>query len=239
MNQFSAGAVLARSVGIWAKNLVPFIVISLIANIPALLYTWLAGGSVQGVKTWSSAIGIVGLLTGNIATGAIVYGVLMQLRGQAASIGHCISVGVGRMFPIIGVAICAGLAVGVGFVLLIVPGLIVMTMLYVAVPVAVVERPGVFASLNRSSQLTEGNRWPVFGVVFVQLLVTIGISYLFNRQMMGSVTSLGELRTYMMVSQLIGVVLGSLAAVFTAVCYHDLKSSKEGVGVEQLLAVFS
>jgi hypothetical protein len=239
MNRFSVGAVLARSGGIWIKNLVPFVIIALIANIPALLYTWVASGSVEGYKTWTNVIGSVGSLTGNLAAGAIIYGVLMQLRGEAASVGRCITVGLGRMFPILGVAICAGLAAGLGFVLLVIPGLIVLTVLFVAVPVAVVERPGVFQSLSRSGDLTAGHRWAVFGVVFVQWLLTMGVTFVISTAMARGVTTLGDLRVFMMVTELVGVVTASLAAVFTAVCYHDLKLAKEGGGVEQLLAVFS
>jgi hypothetical protein len=239
MNDFSAGAVLSRSLGIWIKNLIPFAIIALLAHIPTLLYTWVAGATISGFKTWTSVDGLVATLCGNIATGAIVYGVFMQLRGDPASLGRCISVGLSRMFPILGVAICAGLAAGVGFILFIVPGLIVLTVLYVAVPVAVVERPGVFASLSRSGDLTKGYRWAVFGVAFVQFLLTGGLAFLLNRTLFAHVASMGELRNMMMVSQLVGAILASLGAVFTAVCYHDLKVAKEGVSIDQLVAVFS
>jgi len=239
MNEFNVGSVLSRSVGIWLKNLVPFVIIALVAHAPVLVYTYIAGESLTGIKTWSILVSFIALLCGNIATGAIVYGVLMQLRGEPASIGRCIAVGLGRMFPILGVAIASGLAVGLGVLLLIIPGLIVLTMLYVAVPVAVVERPGVFASLNRSGDLTKGNRWNVFAVVVVQGIITLGLSYVLNKTVFADPTSLGELRTYMMVSQTVTTVLASLSAVFAAVCYHDLKLTKEGATIEELVSVFS
>ncbi len=46
-------------------------------------------------------------------------------------------------------------------------------MFYVAVPVSVIEKPGVFASLSRSAKLTgRGSRWQILGLVL--LVVVIG-----------------------------------------------------------------
>src|SRR5260221_138268 len=80
---------------------------------------------------------------------------------------------------------------------------------------------------------------PVFIIVFGQSLLTIGPAYLINKSLLSSATSMSELRTNMMLTQLIGAVLASLPAVFAAVCYHDLKRAKEGVGIDQLVSVFS
>jgi len=57
---------------------------------------------------------------------------------------------------VIGVALLEMLAIVGGFLLLVVPGIIVSLMLMVAVPVAIIERPGVMASLKRSAALTKG-----------------------------------------------------------------------------------
>src|SRR5438552_4856256 len=59
-------------------------------------------------------------------------------------------------WPLVGVSILFGIAVGVGFVLLIIPGLILLTIWSVVAPVTVVERPGVFAAFGRSRQLVRG-----------------------------------------------------------------------------------
>ena len=71
------------------------------------------------------------------------------------------------------VSLLFGLAVGLGFVLLIVPGLILMTIWAVVAPVMVIERPGVFAAFGRSRALVRGQGVPVFGVVIVVLLLSL------------------------------------------------------------------
>ena len=47
----------------------------------------------------------------------------------------------------------------VGFVFLIVPGLILLVIWSVVAPVMVLERPGIFAAFGRSRQLVHGNGW--------------------------------------------------------------------------------
>ncbi len=50
-------------------------------------------------------------------------------------------------------------------------------MLYVAVPVCVIEKQGVIASLSRSRALTKGYRWQIFGLFL--LVMVIGFIGLF------------------------------------------------------------
>ena len=71
------------------------------------------------------------------------------------------------------VSLLFGLAVGLGFLLLIVPGLILMTIWAVVAPVVVIERPGMFAAFGRSRALVRGQGVPVFGVVIVVLLLSL------------------------------------------------------------------
>lgn len=82
------------------------------------------------------------------------------------------------LLPLFGAGIVIGLGAGFGFLLLVVPGLYLVTIWAVAAPVIVVERRGVFDALGRSRQLVRGNGWPVLGVLVVTLLITavVGIS---------------------------------------------------------------
>jgi hypothetical protein len=82
--------------------------------------------------------------------GAVTYGVVQVLRGRTMSIAQAGAIAVRRFLPLIGVAILVGLLFWLGIVLLIVPGLIVYAMYYVAAPVCIAEQAGVGASLSRS-----------------------------------------------------------------------------------------
>jgi hypothetical protein len=66
--------------------------------------------------------------------------------------------------------------VGIGFILLIVPGLILLVRWAVVAPVTVLERPGIFAAFGRSRELVRGNGWAVFGVIMLVYLAALVVS---------------------------------------------------------------
>jgi hypothetical protein len=77
------------------------------------------------------------------------------------------------LMPLIGAGLVTAIGIVFGFILLIVPGLYLLTIWAVTAPVIVVERRGVFDALGRSRQLVRGNGWPVFGAVLVAALIGI------------------------------------------------------------------
>ena len=79
-------------------------------------------------------------------------------------------------WPLAAVSILVGLGIAVGFILLIIPGLILMVIWSVVAPVTVLERPGVFAAFGRSRELVRGNGWNVFGVIVVVFLSVVVVS---------------------------------------------------------------
>jgi hypothetical protein len=54
-----------------------------------------------------------------------------------------------------------GIGVAIGLILLIVPGLIVLTWWAVVAPVIVIERAGIIEAFGRSRRLVDGNGWIV------------------------------------------------------------------------------
>jgi hypothetical protein len=80
------------------------------------------------------------------------------------------------LVPLIAVSILAGLGIGIGFILLIVPGLFLLTFWSVVAPVTVIERPGVFAAFGRSWDLVRGHGWQVFGTVVLVFLLVFAAS---------------------------------------------------------------
>ena len=64
--------------------------------------------------------------------------------------------------------------------LLIVLGLVVATIWFVAIQAVVVERLSVFESLRRSQELVRGNFWRVFGVMLCVILFSLGACLLYT-----------------------------------------------------------
>ena len=92
-----------------------------------------------------------------------------------SSVGELISAAMPSLLSLIVFAIFAGILIAIGFVLLIIPGLILMTIWSVGAPAIVAERLWAFDAFGRSYDLVRGQAWRVFGVivsVFLILLVT-------------------------------------------------------------------
>ncbi len=126
------------------------------------------------------------------------------------------------LLPLIAAGFVAGIAIGFGFILLIVPGLILLTIWAVFAPAIVLERAGVFRSLGRSRELVSGNGWQVFGVIVIIWLIAIGVSLLFSA--IGAVIAdfVGRL-----ILDYIGTVLTApLTALTAAVLYFNLRTAK-------------
>lgn len=237
MNQFSVGGVLSRSFSIWIKNLIPFFILEGLVLTPALGLLIMARSGKIPVTSQGDALMItLALLAATVifqfvATGALTYGVFQQLRGEHASIGRCIAVGFSRMLPIIFVGLVSGLLIGLGFLALIIPGLILMCMFYVAVPASVVEKPGIFGAIRRSADLTKGYKGSIFGVIFILWIIGLVVGFV-NEALKDDLT------VYLVFNVLAQILLSALGSVTNAVVYHDLRAVKEGVAVEELAKVF-
>lgn len=237
---FGVGTVLSRSFPIWIRNLVPFTVLSLVVYSPLIIYSFLTflGGEVS--EDAESRYNIISTLAGRvldlIVTGAVVYGVFQQVRGQPAGLGDCIRVGFSRLLPILGIGIVVGILVTLGLLAFVIPGIILQLMWWVAVPVAVVERLGVVGSMQRSAKLTSGEKGTIFLVLLVlgliQFAAIFGIAFVLGMTMPDA----GAAQA--VITLLVAIPFGALTAVANAVGYHDLRVAKEGVGIDDLVKVF-
>src|SRR5688500_531654 len=100
--EFGAGSSLGRGFGIWAKNLPSFLILAAIAYAPQLIYA----ATLDPMELVEPKISHrflelgLGLIGQFVATAAILYGVIQQLRGQHAGIGESLSVGLKRLLPV-------------------------------------------------------------------------------------------------------------------------------------------
>ncbi len=123
--------------------------------------------------------------------------------------------------PVLGslllVAIVAGIGIVIGFILIIIPGLILLTVWSVAAPVVVLERPPGLGALRRSRELVRGSGWPVFGVIFV-----LGVSVAIVGGIIEIAADSAGAGVGLVVRVIIGVLTAPLSALAAAVLYFDL-----------------
>jgi hypothetical protein len=89
-----------------------------------------------------------------------------------------------RVFPVLNRIVLAGillgLAIGVGFLLLIIPGLFLLTIWIFVIPAIVLENRGIGEAFGRSRELVRGHGWNVFGVIVLTFLLLLGCSILLS-----------------------------------------------------------
>jgi len=111
----------------------------------------------------------------------------------------------------------------------------------VAIPAYVVERTGIMGAFGRSAELTRGNRWRIFAlfVLYVVALIIIeAISGMLG--MAGSLAARGHFAVLevMSVTPLVTVAAAVVGAVGAAVLYGERRRVRDGVGPQNLAAVF-
>ena len=154
------------------QHLMPFaLVVYLLLGLVSLVLTLALGwfGAILG-----AFVGIIGLFW---LQGALVEAVADIRDGRAdLTMGQTFGRAQQHIGPLAIAGILAGLAVAVGLLLLIVPGLYLLTIWSVLIPVIVLERRGVMEAFGRSRELVSGFGWSAFGVIVLCFLILLGIS---------------------------------------------------------------
>ncbi len=244
MENFSIGNALGTGFRVWFKNLPAFLLLSIIMYSPVLIYTYSVMTEdnvfefVRKVQTWSQFMAVWGLVAQFVISAAIIYGVVQELSGHHASLGASVTKGLGRFFPVLLITILMILALVVGFVLLLVPGFIMLCMWFVAVPASVVEKPGIMGAFRRSSELTKGHRWEIFGILVVLGLMNFAITKMLETTFVDKATGLGDLKTYLGAVMGVSIAFAALQASIQGVTYFLLRREKEGTGADELARVF-
>jgi hypothetical protein len=241
--RFNLGRVLVESFQVLLRNFVPFMVLSVVIAIPSLVIQYLEQASpadpAAGFNPAGLIGGLVGLLTAALTQSALTYGTLQDIRGQRAGLGECISRGLASTPKVAIAAIVWSIMVGIGMLLLFIPGVILMVMFWVYVPAIVVENAGVFECLGRSRALTRGHRWSIFGLFALVFIVVFGLEFYVINQV--GVTELAAALTkgwLIWAISAVSIVITAYAAVMTSVGYYYLRVEKEGILIDDIAKVF-
>jgi hypothetical protein len=164
---------------------------------------------------------IISLVATTLFTGMVVELVADVQDGRRdASAGQLLRAATPVLGQLILVGVVVGIGIVIGFILIIVPGLILLTIWSVAAPVVVLERPGGLRPLGRSRELVRGNGWQVFGVILT-LEILVGVVAFAIEAVAGSAGS----GVGIVVRVIVGVLTAPLSALAAAVLYFELSGS--------------
>jgi MFS family permease len=166
---------------------------------------------------------IVSLVLTAFFTGMVVMLVRdLQDGHRDSSLGELFSSVTPVLVPVIVVSILFGIGVAIGFVLIIIPGLILLTIWSVVIPVTVVERPGILAAFGRSRELVRGNGWQVFGTILLVWLIAIVVGALGGLLASAFGGVIGAL-----IVAIIGALIAPVIALTAALIYFVLVEGRQ------------
>ena len=128
------------------------------------------GTAVGGVLA-AIVLAFVSILMWTILTGAITRAAAGTFLRRDLEIGDSYRYGLARFWSIVLVGVLCALAIALGFILLIIPGFIVLTFLACSIPALVIEDKRGREALRRSWDLVRGHGWHVFGTIIVAAIL--------------------------------------------------------------------
>ncbi len=193
---------------------------------------FVVAGLIQGLLTEAGGLlpqllaTIVGLTAVALFTGFVVKLVEDVRDGRRDfTAGELFSAGAPAAPTLILNGILRGIAVAIGLLLLIIPGLWLLTVWAVTSPAIVAERQGVIGAFGRSHELVRGNGWQVFFTILIAFLITIGVTIV--AAAIGAGIGTGGAVVLSIIASVLTAPIGALVA---AVLFFDLGGSGTAAG---------
>lgn len=247
--EFRVGKALSQTFDTLFANFFSFTLIGILVFMPIVAFAiWFTGGVaiLQGDITQGgfTGLGLTSLGTmvfTQVAYAAIICGAVSYLSGDKMAIGRMITGGFSAVLPVIAVSIMVAVLTVLGYIVLIIPGIIISMMLAVAVPAVVAEKRGIVEALSRSADLTKGYRWGVLGTFIVVGIITAIANWLVSFVQISVAAAVDDLEL-VLIFVLTVVTYGlttALSGAATSAIYVQLRECKEGTTADEIAEVFS
>jgi len=237
---FRVGSVIRRSASVLLRHFLTFSIVAVIAYSPILL---LAEAQTAEQTDLTEAVSMLAwyvpglillIVFSTLGDAIIMHAAFQDICRRRVRLVESLNAILRHFLPIVGLAFVMHFLIWVGLILLIIPGFIIYMMWFVGLPACVVERLGPWTSLRRSRDLTKGHRWKIFfGLALLLIVISLGSKLL-------------EFELTITASPAVGLfgrliwkgVWSAFASVLVVVTYHDLRTAKEGIDIEQVAVVF-
>ncbi len=174
--------------------------------------------------------------------GAIIARIHAVQHGESLTAREAVAVGLRRFPVMLGVVLLAMLMLGVGFLLLVIPGIYLLVRILFAPFAAITESKGVTESIRYSFELTRGRWWRTFLLVTIVSIV-VSVLYAIVIVVVGAFggAELDELERLpwqfdFVVMPLLGGLLAPLSYALIMAIYADYKLRSEGADIAERIA---
>ena len=250
----SSGQILDKVFRLYKENFVRFITTVAIIQVPLALVTmiWFATVVAQINTGEPSTAGVTGLMVGplvlaflsvvgqSLCSGALMKNISESYLGNEVTVSESYRFILPKLGTLIWASILVGLVVAVGFMLLIVPGIIFLLVYYLTIPAIVLENLKARKGMGRSKVLVKGNLGKVFVIGLVVFLIGLIVGQVFQYfggRLAGAIAGT-NLQTAMLIGQLSSLVgqilVMPIGAAAVILLYYDMRIRKEGFDLEML-----
>jgi hypothetical protein len=222
------GEILSEAFRIYRENAANLLVIVAVVVVPL---SFISAVAVRLFDVTVTAV-IIGA-----AIGVIIWAILQaaMLRGAAqATIGDPVDIeasyrwGLSRFGSVLLVAVLVGIVVGVGFLLLVIPGFIFLVFLSVSEPALIVENRRGTEAMSRSWNLVRGHFWHALVVILVAAIITGVIQ--------GILSAIGGDNWFVawIFTAIAQIITTPFTALVTVLLYLDLRARTEALTADRL-----
>jgi uncharacterized membrane protein len=252
---------LDRTFSLYRKHFLLFIGIAVLPNLALLLFRLgiLRLGSSPGTPIEAPLGAAAGkmillnllivpayLITISIVQAATIVAISDVHLGRTSGIGVAYAGIRDSLLDIILAMIIIGIGVTLGIILCIVPGILMGLAWSTAIPTIVIEKQGPLDAMQRSSQLTKGNRGSIFLIMLLVTLISYviatiieapiilatGFSKLFNPK---GITP--ETQVFLQIANfLASTLVAPVSTIATSLVYYNQRVRKEGFDLQLMMS---
>lgn len=189
------------------------------------------------------------VIIGTWTLGGVIYRMNALAVGDAEGAGRALDVARGKIGPLVGFAVLYGVITMVGFLLLVIPGVILCISISLGGALILLEDEKVFRSISRSHKLVWGNWWRTATIFTVVALIVI-VPWTVVAGVVGGLLvatdsfllmDAGYLPLHvefliLVATSVVEVLLMPLVLASVVCVLHDLRARKEGSDLEERLA---
>jgi hypothetical protein len=224
------GDVISPTLAIYRKNFLLVVALVVVSTVPAVLLQYglllamspsddgsagllVPSDAFTFAMTGSVLVGLLTLAGSALLSGALTYAVFDLERAGAASVGESLRRGLRALPKLFLIDVMYVFVIAVGYILLIVPGVIFGLMFALVIPVALAEGLGPIESFKRSMELTSGYKGFIFLTFFLWGIAVAVINLIIS----GSFSYGGHQNAFVVVlaQALVSGILTSSSAVLT------------------------
>jgi len=244
IKQLSFGKTWVEALNIYLENFSSLFLIALIGVLPVLFFPQISTAGTEEIAFETAAINLfvwfmilIGLST--LSAALMIEFISKKYLHIDQTIKQYINSVLSDLPLLMGLSIIEAIAVALGFMAFIIPGIYIALSFSLAVAILIIERRGIIDSLKRSVYLTQGKKVEIMFYSLVLALISLIVEKIMN--FFFSIVDPSQLAINIKTVILIftQALLAPLGACIFILIYFNIKMEKEGLDQEHMIEQFT